>query len=143
MLTSNDLMQGNKHCIYKCTDIYTLNLKIKMYQYVSLPPYVQKCMKRMHEWNNVSLPTPYLTWVFSPTPWLRTPPVSLTYLTDLYLSHSGIPVKHPGFNPNIINEPDVEGEIFFWFDVMFFILWYKKIIIICMIIQFPKNIVKL
>lgn len=104
---ANGLMQGNNmhwQVYYRYLHFY---LKIKMY---------------------VSLPTPYLTWVFSPTPWLRTPPVSLTYLTDLYLSHSGIPVKHPGFNPNIMNEP-VEGEIWKYC----FMLWYKKMIIICMI----------
>lgn len=62
-------MQGNKHCIAKCTDIYTLNLKIKMYQYVNFLAALCAEMHEEDEWMKcVSLPTPYLTWVFSPTP---------------------------------------------------------------------------
>lgn len=68
-------------------------------------------------------------------------------VTDISHRLVSVPLRDPSQTPGVQSKHYKRTcrrrNIFFWFDVMFFILWYKKIIIICMIIQFPKNIVKL
>lgn len=137
-------MQGNKHCIDKCTDIYTLNLKIKMYQYVNCLAALM-CRNAWRGWMDEMR---FLTYTVLDMGVLSHPltqnPACVTDISHRLVS---IPLRDPSQTPGVQSKHYKwtcrRRNIFFWFDVMFFILWYKKIIIICMIIQFPKNIVKL